>query len=215
MATQHTVVNFTAQDKTLSIIAHDLGGSGQPSISDAVEAILREISPFLKHQHHAAYIRDLQDSTIEGKYPNGHTPNPYEIFIAVTKWPVDDEASLVDAFAHAMHHLLRWQNGGYGEMLGRALVTEGMACWFAELQSGRKAPWIKKEITPEIWNEVRKHWDDELYNHPEWFLDGPLGKWVGYRAGYRLVQQALGGKFDLRQSVMIDEDTAKRSIPGT
>lgn len=211
MAKQHNINDFTADGKTLSVIAHNFHGTSVPVLPKGIGDLWKMLVPYLKHKHHAAYVRDLPGRTIEGKYPFGYTPNEFEICIAIKQWPADD-TQLIDTFAHELHHLARWQNGEYGESLGRVLITEGMACWFAEEQSGWKAPWIEGEVSDKAWQHVRAEWSQK-YNHPEWFFDGPLGKWIGYRAGYQLAKRMLDGKFDLKSSIHAADQDGLAALP--
>ncbi|MEX2429793.1 MAG: DUF2268 domain-containing putative Zn-dependent protease [Patescibacteria group bacterium] len=206
-------MDFSAQGKVLLALCVNLQGDTQPKLPTKVADIWKAIAPQIKDDRQTLYVRDISEATIEGRYPGGYSPNAHEAFVAVEEWPTD-EPPLIDAIAHELHHLTRWQNGGYGQTLGRALVTEGMACWFAGIQSGWQAPWITgPALAPKVWRQIEQQWDNEQYNHAEWFFDGPFGKWAGYRAGYWLVKQALNDTFDLEQSVQLKDDAAKRFIP--
>lgn len=179
---------------------------------DAVSDVWKTLAPELKRNRHVAYVRDMPSLTIGGKYPLGYAPNEFEFDIAVNKWPVD-KVQIVDTFAHELHHLARWQHGGYGESLGQVLITEGMACWFAEEQSGWTAPWTKGKVPPAVWKQVRRLWNDHDINHEEWFLKGPLGKWVGYRTGYHLAKRILGNSFNLHRSIHTTDRQGKVALP--
>ncbi|MCZ8279252.1 MAG: DUF2268 domain-containing putative Zn-dependent protease [Acetobacteraceae bacterium] len=81
---------------------------------------------------------------------------------------------------------------GYGETLGEALVSEGLAGRFVEQLFG---------TAPEPWENamdeatLRAHLPDEAllassdYNHADWFYcrNGRLPCWLGYTLGYRIV----------------------------
>jgi uncharacterized protein YjaZ len=94
--------------------------------------------------------------------------------------------------AHEAHHCMRNAAIGYGETLGEALVSEGLAGRFVERIFG---------TAPEPWENamdeasLRAHLPDNAllsssdYNHATWFYcrDGRLPCWLGYTLGYRIV----------------------------
>ena len=50
--------------------------------------------------------------------------------------------------AHELHHSSRWDGPGYGDTLGAALVTEGLAGHFAqEAFGGQPEPWEKLAVS--------------------------------------------------------------------
>lgn len=68
------------------------------------------------------------------------------------------------------------------------------------------------ETSPEIWTAVQGEWDSGKYNHREWFYDGPLGKWVGYRVAYQLAKRMLNNEFDLRRSLQATAEEGKKAL---
>ena len=94
--------------------------------------------------------------------------------------------------AHEAHHCMRNAAIGYGETLGEALVSEGLAGRFVERIFG---------TAPEPWENamdqasLRAHLPDNAllsssdYQHATWFYcrDGRLPCWLGYTLGYRIV----------------------------
>ncbi|MFM7419434.1 MAG: DUF2268 domain-containing putative Zn-dependent protease [Alphaproteobacteria bacterium] len=94
--------------------------------------------------------------------------------------------------AHEAHHCMRYAAIGYGETLGEALVSEGLAGRFVERIFG---------TAPEPWENaldeagLRAHLPDDAllassdYSHATWFYcwDGRLPCWLGYTLGYRIV----------------------------
>jgi hypothetical protein len=214
MAEHQTVTDFTANNRMLSVVSTNLHSNTKPEVPNSIQRIWKVVSTEIKKERQVAYIRDLPDSTVEGKYPGGYAPNEHEVFIALPGWPCDD-IQLIDTLAHELHHLARWQNRSYGRSFGDILLTEGMASWFAQLQSGWSAPWIEEELSSEIWKRVEEEWANEEYNHGEWFFEGPLGKWVGYRVGYHLAKKLLKDSFDLRQSVLATAEQGKAVFAGS
>ena len=94
--------------------------------------------------------------------------------------------------AHEVHHCMRNAAIGYGETLGEALVSEGLAGRFVERIFG---------TAPEPWENaldeasLRAHLPDDAllasteYSHDNWFYgrDPRLPRWLGYTLGYRIV----------------------------
>lgn len=98
--------------------------------------------------------------------------------------------------AHELHHARRGSNVGYGETLGEALVTEGLAQSFEEfLYPKRKviyAHCLKPNEISQAWNKAQSLLKSKQYNHGEWFFGkGKLKRWVGYSLGYDIVQRYI------------------------
>lgn len=202
---------FEKHGKTLTVMAASLTSGARPSIPDGTEQVWGKLADHVRHDRQVVYVRDIKELSIDGKYPGGYAPNGYEVFVALPSWPVSSR-QWIDTIAHELHHVVRWQHGGYGKTLGEALVTEGLACWFAELESGWKAPWIRGDTSAALWKKAQEQWDDPDYKHDEWFFRGPLGKWAGYRMGYVLVRRVLDLRFDLPRSVTLTEQDVRPAL---
>ena len=94
---------------------------------------------------------------------------------------------------HELNHVARWNSVGYGSTLPEAMVTEGLASFFAA-ENWKKAssPWSKyskAEIAGLIkifQNRDKK--SDNTYDHASWFYGaGSLPKWAGYKLGYYVI----------------------------
>ncbi len=170
-----------------------------------LEPIFTELCPYLKESVHSFYVRNIQDWTIEGKYIAGNAYTKNEITGVVPSWPAN-EPELIDAFAHELHHIVRWQNGGYGETLGGAITSEGAALLYAHEKSGWDAPWANTPISSEAIQRLKQEWDKKQYNHDYWFYESDLGKWVGYTIAYKLIASYLKNGFDLKRSVDVKEN---------
>jgi len=92
--------------------------------------------------------------------------------------------------AHEVHHCLRHAGPGYGQSLGEALVSEGLAGQFVNRLYG---------TPPELWEravEAKAAWrylpDDKAialptHDHNAWFFGGgDYPRWLGYTLGYLL-----------------------------
>lgn len=182
-----------------------------PSLPRKVKTIFDELAPFLKESRQVAYLRDIPEYAV-GPHLAGDAFHAQEIKIAAPAWPADT-AEIVGTFAHELHHLARWQNGGYGATLGDALVSEGMACLYAEEKSGRSMPWTKGRISQQVYDQARRQWNERSYDHQAWFFDGPLGKFVGYRLAYRLATKYFSADFDLARSLSTKKRDFKKFLP--
>jgi len=106
--------------------------------------------------------------------------------------PALKDGALRRQVAHEAHHCMRNAAIGYGETLGEALVSEGLAGRFVERIFG---------TAPEPWESamdeatLRAHLPNDAvlassdYNHATWFYgqDARLPRWIGYTLGYRIV----------------------------
>lgn len=129
----------------------------------------------------------------------GYSPEPGLVFVSVDPdspvFQANDAASFERMFAHELHHVARWDGPGYGNTLGQALVSEGLAGFFArEVCGGGLEPWeilAQSDIQPYI-SQARREWDNTAYDHPSWFFGGGrLPRWLGYSLGYQIVAAFL------------------------
>lgn len=98
--------------------------------------------------------------------------------------------------AHELHHARRGSSVGYGDTLGEALITEGLAQSFEELlYPNRKviyAHYLKPKEIHQAWGKAQPLLKSKKYNHDEWFFGkGKLKRWTGYSLGYAVVQQYI------------------------
>ncbi len=123
-------------------------------------------------------------------------------------WSVDKE-QIRASIAHELHHMARWQNVGYGETLGGAILSEGIATYYEKLISGWTPPWSNIELTKLMVQAAQKEWDNNTYNHNDWFFEGKLGRWVGYSIGYKIASELYKAKFSLEDSVKVHPKDAR------
>ena len=70
----------------------------------------------------------------------GNSPGPNHVYVSFD--PNSDKITqdgLNETLFHEIHHCMRWRNPGYGETLGEAMISEGLACLYEEEHSS-KAP---------------------------------------------------------------------------
>ena len=98
--------------------------------------------------------------------------------------------------AHEAHHCLRMAGPGYGQTLGEALVSEGLAGRFVtHLFQSAPDPW---ECAVDQAKLMTNRPDVEMlmsatYDHAAWFygVGGTYPRWLGYTMGYELVGKWL------------------------
>ncbi len=200
---------FSLDDKRLTVFAKNLHGSDEQmgDLAAVIDPLFQELAPFLSLNEQVLYIRDIKEYTIDQTYVAGNTYVPNEVQIAVPAWPAD-ATELKACLAHELHHLARWQNAGYGKTLGQAIITEGLAVFYEEQNSGWVPPWAKAGIQTKAYAAAKAEWNSKNYNHSNWFHKGRYGKWVGYTIGYRLVKEVifLVSSFELESSVKNEFD---------
>jgi uncharacterized protein YjaZ len=130
----------------------------------------------------------------------GYTPDAHTVQISVDTdntelvHALDEE--LVHTLLHEFHHAMRWCSVGYGETLGEALVTEGLADHFSvEATGGAPSLWTQGFSNEELEALLvcaRAEFDKTDYSHEDWFFGGNgLPKWGGYALGYFIVGKYL------------------------
>jgi hypothetical protein len=210
------VGTFTAQfsfnNKALELFSVSLHGDPIPAwLNESVGQAFEALAPFIKNESQVLYVRDIPLLNIDGKYPLGHCYNEYEAMISVLSW-TGDKPPIIASINHELHHMARWQNPGYGDTLGGALVSEGIATYYEERTSGWAPPWSKAAVSDDAKEAALKGWNDKDYNHGEWFFGGPYGKWVGYGLGYQLAQKLFADTFDLTWSVVTDPNNVRELL---
>ena len=173
-------------------------------LSKIVTTEFNLIAPYLFKSSQILYIRDNKALTIDGVIPAGNTFFPTESMIAVNDWKNIDLTELKAVISHELHHMGRWQNAGYGNTLGGAITSEGIATYYEKLRTGRTPLWANVDIPQQAWKDVIKDWNSTNYNHYNWFFEGQYGKWAGYSIGYSLASRQFQ-TFDLEKSLKLDD----------
>jgi uncharacterized protein YjaZ len=127
-----------------------------------------------------------------------YVPGRIEIWIDMSRPtnPAGLRHELQKTFYHEYHHALRWDGPGYGETLGEAFVSEGLAQTFVhEMMDCPPEPW--EDLPPgsdlaALSRRAAAEFDDAAYDHALWFHGtGYLPNWTGYAVGKALVDRYL------------------------
>jgi hypothetical protein len=97
---------------------------------------------------------------------------------------------------HELHHALRWEGPGYGNTLGEALVSEGLAQRFLHEMMDCPPEPFEDAVSAEVCEAWRQRaytaFNDPDYDHTAWFFGtGDMPKWLGYTLGKRVVDRFL------------------------
>ena len=103
---------------------------------------------------------------------------------------------LLKTLFHEFHHALRWEGPGYGDTLGEALVSEGLAQRFLhEMMDCPPEPW-EDAVSAEVCESYRRcalaAFDDDSYDHAERFFGaGEMPNLLGYTLGRWIVDRFM------------------------
>ncbi|MCB9798557.1 hypothetical protein H6758_02435 [Candidatus Nomurabacteria bacterium] len=132
----------------------------------------------------------------------GYTPDAYTIYLSLDANFKNFKENLIleipKTIAHEYHHSLRWNGPGYGNTLGEAIISEGLADHFQmELLGGKPQPWCTALSENGLANlqpiATKEYWTSP-YDHASWFFGNPdlnIPRWAGYSLGFYLVKQYL------------------------
>ena len=131
---------------------------------------------------------------------SGHCHEPGVIGLRVDLGPHQAGKSLHQAVLktlyHEIHHVLRWDGPGYGETLGSALVSEGLAQRFVHEMMVCPPEPCERAVGASSCEAFRRDaqagFDDGDYDHGAWFYGtGVMPNWLGYTLGLRMVDRFL------------------------
>jgi len=180
---------------------HFLNARGQldrwrPAVEEGVEKVRRRCARVLESLPVVdIVVRAEPGGAIAEIGHVGQSPAPGVIFLTLDPTNPALVTHMGAAFermvAHEVHHALRWDGPGYGESLGEALVSEGLAGQFVrQLFQNPPEPWeraVQNAALRDAAGRARAQWDATDYGHARWFYGrGDLGRWTGYALGYRL-----------------------------
>jgi hypothetical protein len=141
----------------------------------------------------------------------GYAPEKGVIYVTVdTEHPLlraNRAQSVERMLAHELHHSARWDGPGYGESLGEALVSEGLAGHFVqEVYGGEPEPWesLPAATLRRSVSQAQSDWRTIDYGHSAWFFgSAQLPRWLGYSLGYDIVGHHLNAHRDKTASTLV------------
>jgi hypothetical protein len=190
------------QSRLVVVLADFMGDAINPQTSKIIKEVFTVFAPHLKDELQVLIVRDNKYETIGRNIIGANCYNRHELLVAVPGWPID-EGEFKSTLCHEMHHLARHQNNGYGTTLGAAILSEGLATYYEKI-IGWQPPWAEITYTTKDLEDALSHWNDEDFDHPEWFFQSKRGRWVGYSIGYQIAQSMYKDNFDLGESIMVE-----------
>jgi len=140
----------------------------------------------------------------------GNSPGPNHVYVSFD--PNSDkitQSGLNETLLHEIHHCMRWRNPGYGETLGEAMISEGIACLYEEQHSGKTPLYAKVRLKGSQIAEAKKIINSKNYNHSDWFFGSKdIVRWFGYSYGYKLCKD-YSAKTNKKASELVDIDAKK------
>ncbi len=121
----------------------------------------------------------------------GNSPGPNHLYVSFD--PNSDKITidkLDETLFHEIHHCMRWRDPGYGETLGEAMISEGIACLYEEEHSGKAPIYAKVGLKADQLVKAKKLIKTKTYNHSEWFFGAKnIDRWFGYSLGYKICKE--------------------------
>lgn len=179
-----------------SIKSHVANATGElDNLLGLIEAALAEALPVVEEELKANEIDIFFLSAPGLAMPDygigGNSPGPNHIYISFD--PTSDKITkqgIIETLLHEIHHCMRWRKPGYGETLGEAMITEGLACLYEQEHSGHPPIYATTELHNKEINKAREMFDDKTYNHAEWFFGSKnINNWFGYTYGYQICKE--------------------------
>lgn len=133
----------------------------------------------------------------------GFSPSAHLIYVSVdpehAAFQQVIDVHLSRTLAHELHHCMRWRGPGYGNTLGEALVSEGLADHFDLEVHPASQPYhwtraLDADGLAATWQRARSVLWEEGYDHGYWFFnraDGGPPFHAGYALGFSLVRAYL------------------------
>ncbi|SFD84232.1 DUF2268 domain-containing protein [Paracidovorax konjaci] len=173
-------------------------GTHADALRTALAPVAASVPPRLPLQGVDVLVYHDPASTIPELGAGGYTPSAHRVFlpIDVRRHEADPVAfghALRGLLAHELHHCARWAGPGYGNTLGEALVSEGLACLFESEWGVGGPPFYARSLSPaqiETFSALaRTHWDRTDHGHAQWFFGtqpDTLPRHAGYALGYAM-----------------------------
>jgi uncharacterized protein YjaZ len=162
-----------------------------PLIEESLKIVVPVIESELKAKEIDIIFVSAANQAIPEYGLGGNSPGPNHIYISFD--PESQKITkqgLVESLFHEAHHCMRWRNPGYGETLGEAMISEGLACLYEEEHGGLAPIYAKVDISQKEIESADKELNSTKYSHAEWFFGtGKIKRWFGYTYGYELCKR--------------------------
>jgi hypothetical protein len=178
-----------------SFACHDALTPWRAQILSEIEATREAVSTLVAVPTLAVELRHAPGRVIPEIGMVGYAPSAKHFSLTFDSTNPHFAPSLADGtlrrqVAHEVHHCLRHAGPGYGQSLGEALVSEGLAGQFVNrLYSTPPEPWEKAVAPRDAWRFLPddKTLGSPMYDHSAWFFGtGGYPRWLGYTLGYLL-----------------------------
>ena len=199
----------------LAIFSHVANATGElDNLLGLIDDALERVIPIVESELRADMIDIVFVSASEQVIPEygigGYTPGSHHIYISFD--PSSEKITLdglIETLLHEVHHAMRWRDPGYGETLGEALVSEGLACLYEAEHRGGPPIYAATSMSASDMDRARRLLDSKDYNHYEWFYGtGKIARWFGYSYGYKLCK-AYADKHNLTAAQMVSISAQK------
>jgi uncharacterized protein YjaZ len=186
-----------------------------PLFKQIVRLTLTRVLPLLNSSNEVDLVFSVNPQATIPEYGiGGYTPNAHNIFISLDpkhpKFISSLKIELPRTLAHELHHTIRWIDPGYGQTLGEALVTEGLAANFElEVFKGKPNMWdvaVQGKKLQQLQARATRELHSSKYNHNDWFFGSErrhIPRWTGYALGYRIVHEYLRNDPKLKPSRLV------------
>jgi hypothetical protein len=178
-----------------SFACHDALTPWRAQILSEIEATREAVSTLVAAPTLAVELRHTPGRVIPEIGMVGYAPSATHFSLTFDSTNPHFAPSLADGtlrrqVAHEVHHCLRHAGPGYGQSLGEALVSEGLAGQFVNrLYDTPPEPWEKALAPRDAWRFLpdERTLGSSMYNHSAWFFGtGGYPRWLGYTLGYLL-----------------------------
>lgn len=121
----------------------------------------------------------------------GFTASQHTIFCYLSAQLKEVDVKLLSSILlHEMQHAKRYGSVGYGDTLGEAMITEGLACLLEEEYTLKKPIYANAQVDSKTLSKAKTELYAQDYDHDAWFYGmGDLPRWAGYSIGYQLCKE--------------------------
>lgn len=164
-------------------------------LTTLITGSMNKVIPEVEHDLNANKIDIIFVSAARLAIPEygigGNSPGPHHVYVAFDpKSNKITQQGLDETLYHEIHHCMRWRNPGYGESLGEAMISEGLACLYEEQKTGNVPIYARVKLDDMAIKLAKQTLNKNSYNHAEWFFGSKkIDRWFGYSYGYKLCKE--------------------------